>query len=234
MSGPLVAALAATVAVLLLPPRGARARARLRPAPVHAAAPPGDAVADLADRLAGVARAGLPPGRVWDVLAARDGPHAALARQVLPWLAAGVPAGRALRVVADRSRDCAADLGCLAVALDACERAGAPLAPALEGLATALRSQEEARRDRETALAAPRATAAVMTALPGVGLLLGAALGADPLGVLVGTAPGRVVLLLGVASWVAGRWWIRRLVTQAEAAGEGVPGSPGHRGGRPR
>ncbi len=227
MSGPVVAALAAAVAVVLLPPRGAGARARLRPGPDHApddtAPSPGDAVADLADRLAGVARAGLPPGRVWAVLAARPGPHAALARQVLPWLAAGVPAGRALRVVADRGQGRAADLGCLAVALDACERAGAPLAPALEGLATALRSQEEARRDRETALAAPRASAAVMTALPGVGLLLGAAVGADPLAVLAGTAPGRVVLLLGVASWAAGRWWIRRLVMAAEAAGEGAP-----------
>jgi tight adherence protein B len=225
VSAALTAALAAGAAVLLLPERAGRARARLRrPPPATAVVPadtPAEAVAGLADRLAGVARAGLPPGRVWAVLADRPGPHTVLAHQVLPWLAAGVPAGRGLGAVAARGPGVApADLRCLAVALDACERSGAPLGPALDGLATALRAQDEARRDRETALAAPRATAAVMTALPGIGLLLGAALGADPLAVLAGTTPGRVALVLGAASWAGGRWWIHRLVAVAEAAGE--------------
>jgi tight adherence protein B len=221
VTAPLVAAVAVAAAVLLLPARGDRARARLRPAQVEGPPVPADAVATLADRLAGVARAGLPPSRVWAVLAGRPGPHAPLAREVLPWLAVGVPAGRALRAVATRpGSGPPADLACLAVALDACERAGAPLAPALEGLAAALRSQEEARRERETALAAPRATAAVMTALPAVGLLLGAALGADPLAVLAGTTAGRASLVLGVAFWATGRWWIRRLVALAEPAAE--------------
>jgi tight adherence protein B len=123
-----------------------------------------------------------------------------------------VVAGRA--GVTDATR---AHLACLAVALDGCEQAGAPLAPSLEGLAGALRAHEEARRDRETALAAPRATATLMTALPGVGLLLGAALGADPLPVLFGTPVGRAALLLGATFWLAGRWWIRRLVAVASA-----------------
>jgi tight adherence protein B len=216
----LLAAVAAAVAVILLPGRGDRARRRLA-VPVPEAPTrdiPAGAVAELAERLAGIARAGLPPGRIWALLAARPGPHAALASAVLPWLEAGVPAGRALGAVAVRvTGNAGRQLCCLAVALDACERAGAPLAPTLHGLAAALRAQEEARRERETALAAPRATATVMTVLPAVGLLLGAGLGADPVAVLVATPLGRVVLVLGGLLWLAGRWWIRRMVGMATA-----------------
>jgi tight adherence protein B len=56
-----------------------------------------------------------------------------------------------------------------------------------------------------------------MTALPAVGLLLGVALGADPLAVLAGTPVGRAALVLGATLWLAGRWWIRRLVALAAA-----------------
>ena len=221
MSAALVAAASVTAAVLLLPHRGARARARLadeRPGTCRAGDGEEGDVAALAERLAGVALAGLPPTRAWAVLARRPGPHAALAAEVIPWLEAGVPPGRALRAVALRPAVTPArrpELACVAVALDACERAGAPLAPALEALAAALRADLEARRDRETALAAPRSTAAVMTALPAVGLLLGLALGVNPIGVLLGTGPGRLALVLGVALWVAGRRWTARLVAHA-------------------
>lgn len=219
MSPALAAAMGTAAAVLLLPGRGERARRRVTGSAAAAVlAVTGDGIAALAERLCGIARAGLPPGRVWAVLAGRPGPHAMLAGALLPWLDAGVPAGRALGAVAARSAMAPAarvQLCCLAAALDACERAGAPLAASLEGLATALRAHEDARRERDTALAAPRATATVMTVLPAVGLLLGAALGADPLAVLAGTPVGRAVLVLGGTLWLAGRWWIRCLVALA-------------------
>ncbi len=231
MTAAVLAAVSTVAALLLLPPRAARARARLGRVGVHlrgsggaATDPPlvvadgPDGAADLAERLAGVALAGLPPERAWALLAARGGPHAAIAAAVSPWLAAGVPAGRALQAVVlgpDVPAPARAHLTCVAVALDACERAGAPVAPALASLAAALRAEHEAERDREAALAAPRSTAAVMTALPGIGLLLGLALGVDPLAVLVDTVAGRVALVLGLSCWAAGRWWIHRLVALA-------------------
>jgi tight adherence protein B len=221
MSAAVTAAIGTAAAVLLLPGRGDRAGRRVRAAPAASVpATTGDGVAALAERLCGIARAGLPLARVWAVLAAQPGPHAVLAAAVLPWLDAGVPAGRALGAVVARSElapSARVQLSCLAVAVEACERAGAPLAASLEGLGEALRAQEESRRERETALAAPRATAAVMTALPAVGLLLGAVLGANPLAVLAGTVVGRAVLVLGGTLWLAGRWWIRRLVAGATA-----------------
>ena len=222
MSPAVVAAVATATAVLLLPRRGDRARGRLRLSRPRTSSSLASAhgVAELAERLAGMARAGLPPARIWAVLAWRPGPHATVAAAMLPWLDAGVPAGRALGALAARAGKATVaggQLSCLAVAFDACERAGSPLGPSLEGLAAALRAQEEARRERETALAAPRATGTVMTVLPAVGLLLGAALGADPLVVLAATPLGRAALVLGGMLWLAGRWWIRRLVAVAAA-----------------
>jgi tight adherence protein B len=245
----LVAALAAAGAVLLLPGRSAAARRRVAaqadlhhgrggsPGRHRATSPvvgPGAAVA-LAERLAGVALAGLPPVRVWAVLADRPGPHAAVSREVLPWLEAGVPAGRALAAVVAQAPALRGDarervgVTCLAVALDACEQAGAPLAPALAGLAAALRAEQDAHQDREAALAAPRATAAVMSVLPGVGLLLGFALGVNPAAVLLGTAPGRVCLALGCCSWAAGRWWIRHLTWRAAGTAPPAGAAPAAR-----
>ena len=45
----------------------------------------GPAVAELTERLAGIARAGLPPARVWALLAARPGPHLTLRPASLAW-----------------------------------------------------------------------------------------------------------------------------------------------------
>lgn len=221
MSPAVIAGLAVVAAVLVMPRRDAAARRRLLTAPAPGPALAVDEVAGLAERLAGVARAGLPPGRVWGVLAARPGPYAGLAAAMLPWIDAGVPAGRALRAVSRRGAGpagAAPDLACLAVALEACERAGAPLAASLDGVAAALRAQQDSRREREAALAAPRATATVMTALPAIGLLLGAALGVDTLAVLTGTGAGRVALVLGGTFWFLGRRWTSRLVAAATRA----------------
>lgn len=51
-----------------------------------------------------------------------------------------------------------------------------------------------------------------------LGLLLGTALGADPLHVVLHTGPGLVCLLVGAALEGAGLWWALRIVRGAEAA----------------
>ena len=67
-----------------------------------------------------------------------------------------------------------------------------------------------------TARAAP--TMRVLAGLPAFGLLLGTGLGADTVGWLVGTGPGRVVLTLGLLLDGIGVLWSRRLVAGVEAA----------------
>lgn len=171
------------------------------------------AVAVLAELVAAVARAGLSPARTWRLVSERPGPFATTAAAASLWAEAGLPAGAALIRAAPSRPDRA--VVAMSVALDVCDRAGAPTADVLDGLARALRAQEAARQDREVALAAPRATASVMSVLPVAGLALGALLGADPLAVLLTTVPGRACLVAGACLWSAGRWWTGRLVAAA-------------------
>ena len=67
-------------------------------------------------------------------------------------------------------------------------------------------------------MAGPRASTAVLAALPGFGLLLGELSGARPLHVLSGTPPGQVLLVAGAALVCAGLLWTERLTGQAVLA----------------
>jgi tight adherence protein B len=242
-TGSALPAILLALAVLAVPAAGGAARLRLRRltldrrarqeaegagSPGPGRGPGGDRhldVAALAEHLAGAMRAGLPPGRVWATLAARPGAGARTAEGVLPWIELGVPSGRALWEAARVSRG--SPLLPLVVALDVCDRTGAPPGEVLDGLVAALRAQDAAAHETAVALAAPRATVRVMTALPAVGLGMAALLGADIVHVLVGTPIGRGCLALGGALWAAGHWWIGRLVAAAgasrRASGHGHP-----------
>lgn len=175
-------------------------RTRLRPG----GAPRGG-VRDLAVVVIEVAsqlRAGADPGRAWARALGRP-----VSRDGIPDLEDLVGAGtrsQAAAVVA---------AGNLAVVL------GAPLAQVLERVADGLVTAAEEEGDRRAALAGPRATARMLTGLPVLGVVLGVAVGADPVGVLLSGGAGTVALLMGVALVGAGRWWIARLVRAAARAG---------------
>jgi tight adherence protein B len=64
-------------------------------------------------------------------------------------------------------------------------------------------------------MAGPRASAAVLAGLPVFGVLLGELSGARPLHVLVGTAEGQVLLVLGAVFLASGLWWTKR-ITEVE------------------
>lgn len=97
---------------------------------------------------------------------------------------------------------------------------GAPLAQVLERVAGGLVTAAEEDDERRAALAGPRATARVLTGLPVLGVVLGTAVGADPVGVLLSGGVGSAALLAGVALLLVGRWWIARLVLAATRAGQ--------------
>jgi tight adherence protein B len=96
---------------------------------------------------------------------------------------------------------------------------GAPLAGVLDEIAGALAADADARADLVAALAGPRSGARVVGWLPVLGALLGAALGADPLGVLVGGGWASAAGLLGAVLLVVGHLWTRWLVARAGRAG---------------
>lgn len=94
---------------------------------------------------------------------------------------------------------------------------GAPAVQALDAVAAGLREDAAARAAVRTGLAGAKVSARTVSALPVLGLVLGAALGAEPWHVLFGTAPGRICAVVGTGLLVLGRWWSARLVRRAGA-----------------
>src|SRR5699024_4284979 len=103
----------------------------------------------------------------------------------------------------------------LASAWQLATRHGGVLADVVDGL----RADVAARRERavrvDAALAGPRATAVILTALPALGALLGSGFGADPLAVLRGGPVGGVLCLVGAGFLCAGLAWTDRIVEGA-------------------
>lgn len=105
----------------------------------------------------------------------------------------------------------------VAACWEVAQGSGAGLASSLTTLADSARETERIRGELRAGLAEPRATAVVLAALPGLGLLLGSGLGADPWGWLLGSTPGRVVLAAGLLLETLGAWWSWRITTSLEA-----------------
>ncbi|MCX4748125.1 type II secretion system F family protein [Kitasatospora sp. NBC_01287] len=94
---------------------------------------------------------------------------------------------------------------------------GTGLATALEQVAEALRADRALRDEVRSELAGPRTTAVLLAVLPVFGLLLGVALGADPMRVLLHTPLGWGCLAAGVVLELAGLCWSGRIVRGALA-----------------
>lgn len=93
-------------------------------------------------------------------------------------------------------------------------RHGVAFTPLIDALAEEIAQVliSDARRAGE--VAGPRMSGYVMAGLPVMGLLLGAGMGADPVGVLLGTSIGRVLLVVGVVLTCAGLLWSARIVAR--------------------
>lgn len=226
-------------AVLSIPGRGsghaARAsRSRARPSrpsggrrPVRASSEVARVLVEVAARL----RAGSPMAAAWRRSLPAPPPSWAdpVLAETAAYLAAPTrapTAGRPRDLMrrwherAGRRREPAA--GDVAAAVAACRlaaRTGAPLAEVIDVVVGGIAEAAEAANLRRTALAGPRATAKLLGWLPVGGVALGTALGADPIGVLLGGGLGGLCLVGGLALFAVGNRWIAALVTDAERAG---------------
>ena len=106
-------------------------------------------------------------------------------------------------------------LGRIAAAVRLSARTGCSLAAVVGAVEDDLRARHRLRLELTTATAAPRASAALLAGLPVLGLAMGHGIGADPWGVLTGTAVGQVLLVAGVGLEAAGLAWSRRLIARA-------------------
>ncbi|MEU3352338.1 type II secretion system F family protein [Streptomyces sp. NPDC037389] len=105
---------------------------------------------------------------------------------------------------------------CWRVAVDG----GAGLAAGLERVAAALGAERDQREELRAQLAGTRSTAVMLALLPVLALLMGVALGAEPLRVLLHTPTGLGCLVFGGLLECAGIAWTRRIVRVAEGPGK--------------
>nr|BFD92107.1 hypothetical protein KitaXyl93_34670 [Kitasatospora sp. Xyl93] len=215
-------------ALAVLPLRRWRLRRRLAAEARHRAA----AVVEFCAGLAGELRGGATPEQALHLATARlaADPEALrrLGEEPVARLAAGryggdVPAALHLLAEQPGGSGAAAVAACWRVAADS----GAGLADALERVAEALRGERALAEEIAGELAGPRATIAVLAALPAVGLLLGTALGARPLEVLLHTPAGLGCLVAGAVLEGLGVLWTARIVRAAAHGGLGAPSRRG-------
>ncbi|MEU1402754.1 type II secretion system F family protein [Streptomyces sp. NPDC005728] len=174
-----------------------------------------DAVIGLCGALAGEVRAGRQPGEAL-LRAARDSGGLGDAQPAVVAAArfgGDVPGALAVAARQPGAEGLLGLAACWRVAVDQ----GAGLAAGLDRLDAALRAERDQRADLRAQLAGARATALLLAALPALGLLLGSAMGADPLRVLLHSGAGLGCLVAGAVFEGAGMWWVARIVRGAEA-----------------
>lgn len=182
------------------------------------------AVVELCAAVAGELRAGSQPDRALLAVERVDG---AVVRSLGDAGAALLAAARfggdvpeALREAGrlPGARGLAGFAACWQVAVEG----GAGLAEGLDRVAGALRAERDQREELRAQLAGPRSTALALALLPVFGLLLGSAMEADPLEVLLHSPAGFVCLVAGLALEGAGLAWVARIVRTAEGTERSV------------
>lgn len=175
-----------------------------------------DAVIALCGAAAGELRAGRQPGQALFAAAAGTGGLGGAEADVMAAARFGGDVSDALRRAA---REPGADglvgvAACWRVAVDG----GAGLAAGLDRLEGALRADRDQRENLRAQLTGAWATVALLALLPVAGLLIGSALGAGPLRVLLHTPAGLGCLLVGGVLEGAGLFWARRIVRRGEGS----------------
>ena len=92
-------------------------------------------------------------------------------------------------------------------------RHGLPLADLLDAVRRDILASARFAARIEATMSGPRASAAVLAALPTLGLLLGEAMGAAPLHVLTRTSAGGWLMITGSAFILVGVAWSARLTS---------------------
>lgn len=92
------------------------------------------------------------------------------------------------------------------------ERLGCRASPCLEVVLAGYRQMRLLQNLQSQALAVPKATVGMLSALPVVTMLLGELMGAHPMEFLLGSAQGLACLLAGCCCYVIGLLWVRALL----------------------
>jgi tight adherence protein B len=173
------------------------------------------ALADALDRITEEVRAGAHPAAALRGAAADAEPARTVLRPAAAAAELGHGVAAALTDEGVRRPEVARTLRQIAGAWTLADRHGVPLADLLAGVHADLRWRLAYAGRVDAALAGPRATAAVLTGLPVLGILLGELVGAAPLQVLRSGLLGQALVLCGVGLAAAGAAWARAVVRSA-------------------
>lgn len=121
------------------------------------------------------------------------------------------------------------ELAFVAAAWQLSELTGAPLAEAVQRAVVSLRESRERARRVHVAVAGPRATVVVLTALPLTGPLFGLASGVPPAELYLASPISAAAAVVGLVLIWAGRLWCRRLVESATRTERHRAGPAGRR-----
>ncbi|MEV6652718.1 type II secretion system F family protein [Streptomyces sp. NPDC051219] len=213
--GESVLPLAAGAAAVPLAARWLRARKRARERAWRA----GEVIA-LCGAVAGELRAGLQPGQALRRVVRGFAPGAGgLGSAEGAVMSAARFGGDVPEALLQSAREPGAEglvgmAACWRVSVDG----GAGLASGLDRLEAALRAERDQREELRAQLAGARSTALVLALLPVAGLLIGTALGAGPLWVLLHTPAGLGCLMAGGLLEGLGVFWAGRIVRAGEDA----------------
>ena len=157
-------------------------------------------------------KVGMTPQAVMSTLSRQNARLAPISRAI----SLGEQPGRAIATRAEGLPSSAAEVfvGMSAV-WTVSERSGAPAADMILRYAAAQRSALDADRERRIAMAGPRATVRVLSWLPLIGVGLGLLIGVQPAQLFSGL-PGRLSVGGGIALYLLGRWWMKRMMLRAE------------------
>lgn len=114
----------------------------------------------------------------------------------------------------------------IAAAWETGTRHGIGMGELLASVRDDLRARERYERRAHSALAGARATAQVLAALPVLGVVMGQLIGADPLGTLLGTGAGGMLLVVGVCLTSAGLLWSRSIADGAAGLDDPARSAP--------
>jgi tight adherence protein B len=173
------------------------------------------ALADALDRITEEVRAGAHPATALRGAATDAESTGPVLRPAAAAAELGQGVAAALTTEAARRPEVARALRQIAGAWALAERHGVPLADLLAAVHIDLRWRLAYTGRVRAALAGPRATAAVLTGLPVLGIVLGELVGAGPLQVLRSGVLGQALVVSGVGLAAAGAAWALAIMRSA-------------------
>jgi len=172
-----------------------------------------DAVLTAVDAVLGEVRAGAHPATAC-AAAGADGGHGAVP-EAFARAAATAALGGTVAESLTESAHRIPDLAAPAAAWRLAEQHGLGMADLLETVRDDLTARRDHARRIDAGMAGARATAAVLAALPVLGIALGQLMGAAPLSVLLGGGIGGTAALIGIGLIGLGLIWTDRITGRA-------------------